>query len=159
MGDSSQSQTTTLMMMTKTIKWTTSVTSTTALGEITSAASVATTTLVMSAGYSVVTETVGAPTSTAVHNDSSNAVDGISASPSHKKAIIGGAVGGVLGGILLFLALSIWYRKRRALKSAPPFGSHEKEVRKRGSAGLQVNSDYTSSSSWTGPFEQYSISE
>jgi hypothetical protein len=118
--------------------------------------------LVTSAGYSVViTETVAAPTSTGVKNDSSNAVDVVSTTPSpnHKGAIIGGAVGGVVGGIVLFLALYLWYRKRKALKISTSFGSHEKEVRKRGSAGFQVNSDYTSSSSWTGPFEHYNDSE
>jgi hypothetical protein len=121
----------------------------------------ATITLVTSAGYSVVvTETVGVPTSTVIKNDSSNAVDGVSTpSSSHKAAIIGGAVGGVVGGIILFLCLYLWYRKRKTLKMSTSYDSHEKEVRKRGSAGLQVNSDYTSSSSWTGPFEHYNDSK
>lgn len=168
-ADNSQSQTTTLMT-TKTIMSTASVTSTTSLGSgqdqtNTAAASLATTTLVTSAEYTVVaTETVGIPTTTAVqavHNDSSNAVDGMStsASSSHKGAIIGGAIGGVVGGIVLLLALYLWYRKRKTLKISTSFGSHEKEARTRGSAGLQVSSDYTSSSSWTGPFEHYNDSE
>ncbi|KAF3387892.1 hypothetical protein DPV78_012120 [Talaromyces pinophilus] len=160
-ADDSQSQTTTLMT-TKTIMSTASVTSTTSLGSDqdrtnTAAASVATTTLVTSAGYSVITETVAAPTNTAVKNGSSNAIDGISTSTSssHKGAIIGGAIGGVVGGIVLFLALYLWYRKRKASKASTSFGSREKDTRKRGSAGLQVSSDFTSSSSWTGPFEHY----
>lgn len=163
--DDSQPQTTTLMT-TKTIMSTASVTSTTSLGSAqdqtnTAAASLAATTLVTSAGYSVVTETVGAPISTAVKNDSSNAVDGMSTSTSssHKGAIIGGAIGGVVGGIVLLLSLYLSYRKRKASKTSNCFGSQEKEARKRGSAGLQVSSDYTSSSSWTGPFEHYNDSE
>lgn len=164
-ADDGQSQTTTLMTM-KTIMSTESVTSTSSSGSdqdqtTTAAASVATTTLVTSAGYSVITETVAAPTNTAVHNDSSNALDGMSTSTSssNKGAIIGGAIGGVIGGIVLLLALYLWYRKRKESKTSTSFGSREKETRKRGSAGLQVSSDYTSSSSWIGPFEHYNDSE
>lgn len=152
-ADDGQSQTT-ILMTTKTIMLTASVTSTTVLGEITSAASVATTTLVTSAGDSVVTETAGVPTSTAVKNGVST-----STSSSHKGAIIGGAIGGVMGAVVLLLGLYLWYRKRKALKISTSWGSNEKEVRNRSSAGFQVNSDYTSSSSWTGPFEHYNDSK
>lgn len=159
-ADESQSQTTALML-TETSISTASVTSTTMLAEMTSAASVATTTLVNSARYSVVPETVRVPTSTAVGNGRSNAVDGVSTSVSsnHRGAIIGGVISGVVGSLLLLLGLYLWYRKRRALKISTSWGSSEKEVRKRCSAGLQVNSDYTSSSRWTGPFEHYDDSE
>lgn len=159
-ADDSQSQTAALML-TETAMSTASVTSTTVLAETASAASVATTTLVNSARYSVVPETVRVLTSTAVGNGPSNAVDGVSTSVSsnHKGAIIGGVISGVVGGLLLLLGLYIWYRKRKALKISTSWGSSEKEVRKRGSAGLQVNSDYTSSSSWTGPFEHYNNSK
>ncbi|EED12313.1 conserved hypothetical protein [Talaromyces stipitatus ATCC 10500] len=149
-GDSTQTtQPTTMTTM--------SITSTTAgddhTASVTSMQQV-TSTLVTSAGYSVVTETVGAPTRTVdnIATASSTAVDPTATSSSHKTATIGGAVGGIVGVIIVLLCVYIWYRRR---KTAASLESQEKNGRQRG----QTDSDYTMSSSWTGPFGSYNDKE